>query len=116
MGKKIDPFAPLMTLAQDQQAYCRGNASHTARGGVDNQVDDSARRARSVAVTSATPPVAEWTTTTPPPPTAHHRTTAAGPRHPLCLRNGGGGDLRLTFRTSTSTPLARLLHRDCART
>ena len=40
-----------------------GNVSHPARGGVANPVDDSARRARSVGVTSATPPVAEWTTT-----------------------------------------------------
>jgi hypothetical protein len=81
------------------------NVSHTARGGVDNQVDDSARRARSVGVTSATPPVAEWTTTTTPPlrgaPTSRfalattsntpRRTAAAGPATPLCFATGGGG-------------------------
>ena len=69
----------------------RGNVSHTARGGVDNQVDDSARRARSVGVTSATPPVAEWTTTTTTTTTAPRRTTAAGPATTLCFATGGSG-------------------------
>jgi len=69
-----------------------GHVSHTARGGVDNQVDDSARRARSVGVTSATPPVAEWTATTTTPadrPKAHDRRRPPPPT--LCLRNGGAG-------------------------
>ena len=72
-----------------------GNVSHTACSGVDNQVDDSARRARSVGVTSATPPVAEWTTTrrprrprpgarppqAPPPPYASQRVVAGPAAH-----------------------------------
>jgi hypothetical protein len=81
------------------------NVSHTARGGVDNQVDDSARRARSVGVTSATPPVAEWTTTTTPPlrgaptsrfalattPNAPRRTTAAAPPPPCASQRAVEG-------------------------
>ena len=84
---------------------CWGNASHTARGGVDNQVDDSARRARLVGLTSATPPVAEWTTTTTPPlrgpqtsrfalattPNAPRRTTAAAPPPPYASQRAVEG-------------------------
>jgi len=69
---------------------------------------------------SATPPVAEWTTTTPPRyaginlalrarqhierDQAHDRRR---PLHRPVLRNGRWRGLRLTFRNSTSTPLAR---------
>ena len=77
-------------------------------------MDDSARRARSVAVTSATPPVAEWITITTPPlrgaPTsrfalgttskAPRRTTAAASSTPLCFATGSGGGSGSRSRTN----------------
>ena len=82
-----------------------GNVSHTARSGVDNQVDDSARRARSV-VGNVSHSARGGVDHDDPADRAqaHDRRR---PRHPPVLRNGGWRGLRLTIRDSTSTPLAR---------
>jgi len=82
-----------------------GNVSHTARGGVDNHVDDSARRARSVVGNvshSACGGVDNHHHEPADRTRAHDRRR---PRHPPVLRNGGWRGLRLTINNSTSPPL-----------
>ena len=83
-----------------------GNVSHTARGGVDNQVDDSARRARSV-VGNVSHSARGGVDNNDDPADRAQAHDRRRPRHHPMLRNGWWRGLRLTIRDSTSTPLAR---------